>query len=130
MSIFFCIFSFLYLLDTFFLHSFIYRSRCFFFFLSLCTCFLFIVCNLLYFYLTLKCHDEFCLKCFRNTGCQSLSWHELFSCKVFQEFVLGLDFIIFNKWVWVEWFMTSLIFSFVFYGFVTNCQRGKLFGHM
>ena len=21
---------------------------------------------------TLRCHDEFCLKCFRNTGCQSL----------------------------------------------------------
>ena len=25
-----------------------------------------------YFYFTLRCHDEFCLKCFRNTGCQSL----------------------------------------------------------
>ena len=25
-----------------------------------------------YFCLTLRCLDEFCLKCFRNTGCQSL----------------------------------------------------------
>ena len=25
-----------------------------------------------YFCFTLRCHDEFCLKCFRNTGCQSL----------------------------------------------------------
>ena len=38
---------------------------------------------------TLKCYDEFCLKCFKNTGCQGLPCHELSSCKVFQEFVLG-----------------------------------------
>ena len=30
-------------------------------------------------------------KCFRKTGCESLPCHELFSCKVFQEFMLGLD---------------------------------------
>ena len=38
---------------------------------------------------TLRCHDELCLKYFRNIGCQSLSCHELSSSKVFQEFVLG-----------------------------------------
>ena len=27
---------------------------------------------ILYFSFTLRCLDEFCLKCFRNTGCQSL----------------------------------------------------------
>ena len=27
---------------------------------------------ILYFCFTLRCLDEFCLKCFRNTGCQSL----------------------------------------------------------
>ena len=42
-----------------------------------------------YFCFTLKCHDEFCLKCFKNTGCQNLPCHELSFCKVFQEFVLG-----------------------------------------
>ena len=99
-------------------------------FLSLCTCFLFIVCNLLYFCFTLRCRNEFCLKCFRNTCCQSISCHELSFCKVFQEFVLGLDFIVFNKWVWVEWFMISLIWSFICCGFVTDCQRGRLLGHM
>ena len=52
---------------------------------------------ILYFYFTLRCLDEFCLKYFRNTGCQNLSCHELSSYKVFQEFVLGLDFILFNK---------------------------------
>ena len=30
-------------------------------------------------------------KCFRKTGCESLSCHELSSCKVFQEFVIGID---------------------------------------
>ena len=30
-------------------------------------------------------------KCFKKTGCESLPWHELSSCKVFQEFMLGLD---------------------------------------
>ena len=72
-------------------------SSCVVSFLTLCTCFLLIVCNLLYFCFTLRCRDEFCLKCFKNTGYQSLSCHELSSCKVFQEFVLGLDFIVFNK---------------------------------
>ena len=38
---------------------------------------------ILYFCFTLRCFDEFCLKCFRNTGCQSLPCHELSSCKVF-----------------------------------------------
>ena len=28
--------------------------------------------TILYFYFTLRCLDEFCLKCFRNIGCQSL----------------------------------------------------------
>ena len=41
-----------------------------------------------YFRFTLRCSDEFCLKCFKNTSCQSLSCHELPFCKVFQEFVL------------------------------------------
>ena len=30
-------------------------------------------------------------KCFRKTSCESLPYHELSSCKVFQEFMLGLD---------------------------------------
>ena len=38
-----------------------------------------------YFCFTVRCCDEFCLKCFRNTGCQSLSCNELSYCKVFQE---------------------------------------------
>ena len=69
---------------------------CFFTYLPICCFFsLFIhmflyVCNL-YFCFTLRCLDEFCLKCFRKTNCENLSCHELSSCKIFQEFMLGLD---------------------------------------
>ena len=68
-------------------------------FLSLYTCFS--MYAIFYFCFTIRCLNEFCLKCFRKTGCQNLSCHELSSCKVFQEFVLGIDFIEFNKWLWV-----------------------------
>ena len=37
-----------------------------------------------YFYFTLKCLDEFCLKCFRNTGCQSLLAMNSFLAKFFK----------------------------------------------
>ena len=64
-------------------------------FLSLYTYFL--LYAIFYFCFTLRYLDEFCLKCFRKTSCQNLSCHELSSCKFFQEFVLGLDFIVLNK---------------------------------
>ena len=35
--------------------------------------------------------DEFLFKCFRKAGCESLSCHELSSCKVFQKFVVWID---------------------------------------
>ena len=70
---------------------------CMFIHLSLYVLFLFslyahasyLLYAIFYFCFTLRYCDEFCLKCFKNTGCQSLSCHELSSCKVFQEFVLG-----------------------------------------
>ena len=100
-----CIFSFLLFLDTlflcfrscdhfFYLHCiifFIYVDVCFFhlplyvlFLFSLYTHISYLMYAILYIYFTLRFLDEFCLKCFRNTGCQKLS-----SCKVFQKFVLG-----------------------------------------
>ena len=48
----------------------------------------------------------------------------------FSRVFVRIDFIVFNKWIWVEWFMTSLICSFVCCGFVTDCQKGRLLGHM
>ena len=74
-------------------------STCIISFLSLYTCFL--LYAIFYFCFTLRCLDEFCLKFFRKTSCQNLSCYELSSCKVFQEFVLWLDFNVLNKWLWV-----------------------------
>ena len=48
----------------------------------------------------------------------------------FSRVCVRIDFIVFNKWIWVEWFMTSLICSFDSCGFVTDCQRGRLLGHI
>ena len=68
-------------------HIFTYLSMCCFF--SLFIHMFLILYVIFYFYFTLRCRDEFCLKFFRNTGCQNLPCHELSSYKVFQEFVLG-----------------------------------------
>ena len=110
---------------------------CMFFHLSLHVLFLFslyahvsyYLYAIYYFCFTLRCLDEFCLKYFRNAGCQSLLAKALFLLS-FSRVCVRIDFIVFNKWVWVEWFMTSLICSFVCCGFVTDCQRGRLLGHM
>ena len=75
---------------------FTYLSMCCFFSYFI---YMFLYVGNLYFCFTLRCLDEFCLKCFRKTGCENLPCHEPSSCKVFQEFVLGLDFIVFNKWL-------------------------------
>ena len=88
-----CIFSFLSFLDTLFLYfrsydhywhtlylSFLYVDVCFPFTYPLHVLFLFSFYTHASYYLyaiyylcsTLRCLDEFCLKCFRKTGCQSL----------------------------------------------------------
>ena len=68
-----------------------------FFHLSLNVLFLFYLCThvsyimyaIFYFYFTLKCFDEFCLKCFRNTGCKSLIAMNSFFAKFFKSLMLG-----------------------------------------
>ena len=82
-----------------------------------------------YFCFTQRCFNEFYLKCFRNTGCQSLLVINSPLAK-FSRVYVRIDFIVFKKWIWVKWFMTSLIFSFVCCGFVTDYQNGRLLGHM
>ena len=81
------------------LYFFSYIWWCFFFFLHLPLHVLFLF--FLYTHVSLRmqslflfhiwCLDEFWFKCFRKAGCESLSCHELSSCKNFQEFMLGLD---------------------------------------
>ena len=74
---------------------FTYLSMCCFF--SLFIHMFLIMYAIFYFCFTLRCLGEFCLNYLKKTGCQNLSCYELSSCKVFQEFVLELDFIVFNK---------------------------------
>ena len=103
-------------------------STCVVSFLSLYTCF-FIVCNLLFmFHTKMSWWVLFqVLQKYRSSK-SSIPW-TLF-LQSFSRVCVRIDFIVFNKWVWVEWFMTSLICSFVCCGFLTDCQRGRLFGHM
>ena len=76
-----CIFSFLSFIDTLFLYI---RS-----------------CDHFYTYIVLilficGCLDDFCLKCFRNTGCQSLlAINSLLTS--FSRVCVRIDFIVFNK---------------------------------
>ena len=57
-------------------------------FLSLCTCFLYIVCNFLFLFNT-KMLWWVLFKVFQKYRLSKSSCHKLSSCKVFQEFVLG-----------------------------------------
>ena len=85
-------------------HIYIYIWWCMLFFTYLFMCCFFsifihmflYVCNL-YFCFILRCLDKFCLKCFKKTSYENLSCHELSFCKVFQEFVLGLDLFVIHK---------------------------------
>ena len=99
------------------------------FFLSLCTCFLLFVCNLLFLFHT-KMPWWVLFKVFQKCRLSKsfLPW-TLF-LQIFLRVCVMIDFIVFNKWIWVKWFITFLICSFVYCGFVTDCQIRRLLGHM
>ena len=113
-----CIFSFLSLLGTLFLYirsydhlqtyivlifSYILLMYVFFhlpfhvlFLFSLYTHASYYLYAIYYFYFTQRYLDEFCLKCFRNTGCQSLlAINSLLA--MFSRVYVRIDFIVFNK---------------------------------
>ena len=75
------------------------------------------------------CLDESYLSVSVKIACKSTMPWSLF-LQSFSRVCVRIDFIVFNKRVKVEWFMTSLICSFVCYGFVTDCQRWRLLGHI
>ena len=98
-------------------------------FLSLCTCFLLLVCNLLFLFHTKMSWWVLSKVCQKYKLSKSfLPW--TFFLQNFLRVCVRIDFIVFNKWIWVEWFMNSLICSFICCGFVMDCQRGRLLGHM
>ena len=98
-------------------------------FLPLYICFLLLVCNLSIFVSHKDALMSFVLKGFRNTSCQSLLAINSLLAK-FSRVCDSIDLFVFNKWIWIKWFMTSLICSFVCYGFVMDCQWGRLLGHL
>ena len=91
-------------------------STCVVSFHFLCTCFLYILYAIFYFCFTLRCRDEFCLKCFRNTGCQSL----LAMNSLFAKFFKSMSWVIYD-------------FSHMFICLLRFCHRlpkGRLLGYM
>ena len=108
-----------------------------FFHLSLHVLFLFslyahasyIIYAILYFCFTLRCLDEFCLKCFRNTGCQSLLTINSLLAKFFKSLCYNRFYCI--QQMSMSWVIYDFsLCSFVYCSFVTDCQRGRLLGHM
>ena len=63
-------------------------STCVVSFLSLYTCFFMYA---IFIFVLHIIHWWVLFKCFKKTGCKSLPYHKLSSCKVFQEFMLELD---------------------------------------
>ena len=82
-----------------------------------------------YFYFTLRCLDEFCLKCFRNTGCQIYHAMNFLLAK----FSRVCDRI--RYYCIQQVFMSLVVYDFshtlfVCCGFFMNCQKERLLGHM
>ena len=94
-------------------------SSCVVSLLFLCTCFLLFACNLLFMF-HIKMPWWVLFKVFQKYRLSKsfLPW-TLF-LQSFSRVCVRIDFIVFYKWVWVEWFMTSLICSFVCCGFVID----------
>ena len=78
------LYSFIYML----MYVFFTYSTCVVSFLSLYTCFFMYA---IFISVSHKMRWWVLFKCFRKIGCESLPCHKLSSCKVFQEFMLGLD---------------------------------------
>ena len=78
------------------------------YFSLLCTCFLLLVCNLLFLFHTKMSWWVLSKVCQKYKLSKSfLPW--TFFLQSFSRVCVRIDFIVSNKWVWVEWFMTSLI---------------------
>ena len=98
-------------------------------FLSLNTCFLYDVCNLIFLFHT-KMPWRVLFKMFQKYRLSKSFLPRTLFLQSFSRVCVRIYFIVFSKWVWVEWSMISLIYSFVYCGFVTDFQMGRLLGHM
>ena len=87
------------------------------------------ICNLLFLSHT-KMSWWVLFKVFQKYRLSKSTCHKLFSCKVFQEFVLGY-ILLYSTTMNMSWVIFDFShISFVCCGFVTDCQRGRLLGHM
>ena len=100
-----------------------------FFLFSLYTHIFLFVCNLLFLF-HIKMPWWILFKVFQKYRLSKSSLPWTLFLQSFLRVCVRIDFILFNKWIWVEWFMTSIICLFVCYGLVTDCQRGRLLGYM
>ena len=86
------IFTYIVFIFEIYIYIYIYKYMMYVFFTY------FYMCCFFYFCFTLRCYDEFCLKCFKNIGCQNLLAINSLLAK-FSRICVRIDFIVFNKWV-------------------------------
>ena len=110
---------------------------CMFFHISLHVLFLFSFYAHVFYYMyaiysfcfTLKCFNEFCLKCFGNTGCQSLLAINSLLAIFFKS--LCLDRFYFIQQVSMSWVIYDLSHMFIcLLWFCHRFQKERLLGHM
>ena len=111
---------------TLYLFSLLYCWCMFFFHLPFHVLFLFSLCThasdylyaIYYFYLTQRCLDEFCLKCFRNTSCQSLLAINSLLAKFFKS-------LCYDRFYWIQQVSMSWViydFSYMFICLLWFCH--------
>ena len=100
-------FNYIYLMRLL-LHFFTYRSLCCFFSLFIHMLLIYVPNLLFLFYIKMLWWVLF--KVFQKYRLSKSSMPWTFFLQSFSRVCVRIDFIVFNKWVWVEWFMTSLIF--------------------
>ena len=89
----------------------------------------YILYAIFFFFFTQRCLNEFCLKCFKNTGYQSLLAINSLLAKIFKSLCYDRFYCI--QQVNMSWVIYNFShISFVCRGFVTDCQRGRLLGNM
>ena len=97
-------------------------------FLSLCTYFLYVYA-IYYFCFTLRCLDEFCLKCFRNTGYQNLLIINSLLAMLFKSLCQDRFYCI--QQVSMSWVIYDFSHMFIcLLWFCHRLPRGRLLGHM
>ena len=89
----------------------------------------YILYAIFYFCFTLRCHDEFCLKCFRNTGCQSLLAINSLLAKIFKSLCYDRFYCI--QQVNMSWVIYDFSHMFIcLLWFCHGLPKGRLLGHM